>query len=140
MERVIFIIIVKAILLLMNIQKDSLCGDYNNELNKYQLLMEYLIYLILSLVLVLFLKLSSIKPFSFTSGNNLLVLGIVVQILPVFNLTVNTVTHTKVPEYLLTSKSLHSSQLHIDNFNSLQSSPLYIDNFKKFKFNSIVYT
>ena len=28
MQRVIFIIIVKSILLLMNIPKDSLCGDY----------------------------------------------------------------------------------------------------------------
>ena len=77
----------------------------NNELNKYQLLMEYLIYLILSLVLVLFLSLSLSKHFSFTSGSKLPVLCIVLQVLPVLNLYMNTVTHRNVPEYLPNSKN-----------------------------------
>ena len=113
--------------------KNSPIGN-NNELNKYQLLMEYLIYLILSLVLVLFLSLSLSKHFSFTSGSKLIVLCIVIQVLPVFNLNMNTVTHGNVPEYLPNSKNLHLSQLYIDNFQSLQCSPWYINNFKHLNF------
>ena len=109
----------------------------NNELNKYQLLMEYLIYLILSLVLVLFLSLSLSKHFSFTSGSKIPVLCIVIQALPVLNLNMNTVTHRNVPEYLPNSKNLHLSQLYIDNFQSLQCSPWYIDNFKHINFSQL---
>ena len=108
----------------------------NNELNIYQSLMEYLIYLVLFVVLALFLNLNLIlsNQFSFTSGNKLLVLCILTQVLPVFNLNKNTVTDTDVPDYLSNSKTLHFSQLYIDNFKSLQFSPLFIHNFKTLHF------
>ena len=108
--------------------------ENNHELQIYQLLMEYLLYSILSLVLVLFLRFSLSKHFSFTSGSKLLVLCTVIQVLPVLKVNMNTVTHRNVSQYLPNFKKLHLSQLYIDNFESLQCSPWYIDNFKHLNF------
>ena len=78
--------------------------------------MDYFIYLLLFIVLVLFLNLSLSKHLTYTPGRKLLVICTIFQVLLVFKLNTNIFTPTNVSEHLTDYNVINSSLEFIDMY------------------------